>query len=100
MSKAQKSKKLAKLKKPKLAKTINKAFGTDFFTFGAKTAFLYLSMTFIKISIFDYFYPKSHIQIKTDVLRYSISKIICKLILDWNFFGYIIVENPNSSKSG
>lgn len=99
LSKAKKSKTLAKSQKPKLAKIINKAFGTDFLIFRAKMTFLYLKMVFTKVPILHHFNLKSHIWNETDASGYAISRILSQLTLDQNFFSYVIGKNLNFFKS-
>lgn len=62
--KTEKSKKLAKFKNLKLAKTINKILKMNFLTSGAKITFVYLQTVFIVALILYYFYLKRHIQIE------------------------------------
>ena len=53
--------KLAKFKKSTLVKA--NFSKTDFFTFGAKKAFIYLQKAFIEAPILRHFDPKGHIKI-------------------------------------
>lgn len=99
LSKAKKSKKLVKSKKPELAKTINKIFRTDFLILEVKMAFLHLQIAFIEIPILYCFDTEIHIRIKTDAFRYAINGILSQLILDQNFSNYVIGENLNFFKS-
>ncbi len=49
---------------------------TDVLNFGAKETFIHLWKAFTKTSIFRYFDPKCHIQIKTYFLWYAIGKVL------------------------
>ena len=53
-----------------------------FLTFNAKKTFNYLRQAFIKTLIFQYFDPKSHIWIKTDISSYTIDRVLSQLDLD------------------
>ncbi len=96
---------MAKLKKPKLTKTIKSDFtktnffGIDFLTPEAKKAFIYQQKAFTKALILRHFDPKCYIQIETDTLGYAIDGILSQIILDPHFSDHVTYEDPNSSKS-
>ncbi len=71
--------KSAKSKKPYFAKA---NFGTDFFTPGAKKAFIQLQKAFIKAPILRHFDQKRHIRIETDALGYVISGVLSQMTSD------------------
>lgn len=52
-----------------------KSFKIDFLFFKAKKTFMYLEKFFIKAMILEYFDLKYYIYIKTNILRYVISKV-------------------------
>ena len=53
-----------------------KTIGLDFFTSGARLAFIKLKQAFIKASILHHFYPERHIRIETDASGYAIREIL------------------------
>lgn len=55
---------------------------TRFLTVGARLAFARLRQAIGTILILHYFNLKCHIQIETDISRYTMSRIFCQLILD------------------
>ncbi len=93
VAKLTKSKKLD-LPKANFAKV--NCFGTDFLTFEAKKAFIYLQKTFVEALILRHFDPKYYIHIKTNVLRYAISEVLSQMILNQHFSDHVIYEGPNS----
>ena len=50
----------------------------------AKKTFNYLLLAFIKALIFSHFDQKNYIQIKTDILNYTIDRVLSQLNLDSN----------------
>ena len=71
--KKSKSKNLFKFKKLSKSKKMLKS---DFFTFGAKLAFIKLRQAFFKAPILYQFDPEYHIRIKTDASGYAISGVL------------------------
>lgn len=61
------------------------SFEKKFLTPKAKLAFTRLRQAFSNTSIFHYFLPKLYMCIKTNVLGYTISRIISQLILNQYF---------------
>ena len=72
--KTSKSKKLSKSKK-----TVR---SSDFFTPGAKLAFIKLKLAFFKTPILYHFDAEHHIQIETDVSGYAIGGVLSQLTLE------------------
>ena len=60
-------KKVQKLFKSKNLSKLKKTLGSDFFTLGAKLAFIELRQEFVKAPILHHIDPKRHIRIETDV---------------------------------
>ncbi len=87
--------KSAKSKKPYFAKANSR---TDFLTLGAKKAFIHLRKAFTKALILRHFDLEHHIRIETNALGYAINEVFSQITLDQPFSGYVIYENPNSSK--
>ena len=83
--------KLAKSKKPIFAKA--NFFGTDFFTTGAKEAFIYLQKAFIETLILRHFDLECHIRIETDVLGYVIDKVFSQITLGQFSSNHVTYEN-------
>lgn len=54
----------------------------NFLTPGARSAYAKLRQAFIETSIFYYFDPQCHIQIKTDTLGYTIGWFLSQLTLN------------------
>ncbi len=91
LSKAKKSKILAKFKKSAKAKKLdtdfaktkaNEASRTDFFTSEARAAFIRLRKVFIEAPILHHFDPERHIWIETDASGYTISGVLSQLASD------------------
>ncbi len=76
-----------------------KSFRADFLTFKTKETFIYLQKAFIKVLILYYFDMKRHICIKTDILRYAISKVLSQITSDQCFSNYVIHKDSDSFKS-
>lgn len=68
----------------------------DFLTFKVKKTFIYLQKAFIKSSILWYFDLKNCIQIKTNVLRNVIDRVLNKITLghpDQHSFHHVTHKN-------
>ncbi len=76
-----------------------KSSEADFLTSEVKKAFIYLRKAFTKALILYYFDIKRYIHIKTNVLGYTIGRILSQMISDQRFFDYITHKDLDSSKS-
>ena len=74
-------KKGQKTSKSKKSSKSKKTVGLDFFTLGARLAFIKKRQAFVKALILHQFDPKRHIQIEMDILGYAISGVFSHLIL-------------------
>ena len=63
-------------------KGVKAAKGSDYLTLAAKKAFNHLWHIFTQAPIFQYFNSKQHIQIKTKLSAYAISKFLNQLTMD------------------
>ena len=52
---------------------------SDFFTSGARLAFIKLRQAFVNAPILHHFDPERHIRVKIDVLGYAISGVLSQL---------------------
>ena len=78
--KSQKTSKSKNLFK-KLSKS-KKIVESDFFTLGARLAFIKLRQAFVKAQILYYFDPECYIWVETDASSYAIDRILSQLTLD------------------
>ena len=91
-------KKGQKTSKSKNLSKSKKTVKSDFLIPKARLMFIELRQAFIKAPIFHHFDPEYHIQIKTNVLGYSINRVLSQLTSDdldqWHpiaFFSYKII---------
>ena len=75
-------KKVQKLSKSKNLSKSKKTVGSDFLTPKAKLAFTKLRQAFVKALILYHFNPERYIWIKTDVLGYTIDRVLNQLTLN------------------
>ena len=75
-------KKGRKMSKSKNLSKSKKTVGSDFFTIGAKLAFIKLGQAFLKALILHHFDPECHIRIETDLSGYTIGGVFGQLTLD------------------
>ena len=68
-----------KVQKTSRSKNLSKSKKTersDFFTFGARLAFIELRQAFVKAPILHHFDPERHIRVETDVSGCAIGKVL------------------------
>ena len=71
-----------------------KAIGSNFFTPGARLAFIKMRQAFVKAPILYHFNPECHIRIETDEFDYAISRALNQLISDdwgqWHLVAFFL----------
>lgn len=66
-----------------------------FLIFKARITFIQLKKAFIKELIMCYFNLKYYMEIKINVLSYSISRVFSQIILYYLYSNYVISKNSN-----
>lgn len=61
-----------------------------FLTFKPNTALTFSKQVYTKTPIFLHFNPKYYIKIKTNILYYTINKILNQIILDYNYWHLVV----------